>query len=97
MSSRLRYTILVHVFVFMFLANLDAQVQLDNSANTSITAITHNYSYTVGSGSERLMIVGVSIFSDYSSKFVNSMTYNGSAMTFQTASYSPDNKVRTEV
>ena len=98
MKRHLKFIIVSIPILLVSISDIGAQVLYDNSASAeSGSGTSISTSYTVGTGSERLLVVGVSIFRDGSSRFVTSMTYNGVAMTFQTGVNNPDGKVRTEV
>jgi hypothetical protein len=72
-----------------------AQITVDASSSANVSAGSLTWAHTVGSGSNRFLIVGVSIRNANSQ--VSGITYAGAALTFIGAQNNSDNAVRTEM
>ncbi len=74
---------------------LGAQITVDASSSATISASTLTWAHTVGSGSNRFLVVGVSIRN--AGNTVSGVTYGGAALTFIGARNNHDDAVRTEM
>ena len=75
--------------------DLTGQVVFDNASQASVNSSTLTWSHTVGSNSNRLLMVGVSIRGAGST--VSSVTYGGVPLTNLTSVSNHDNAVRAEM
>ncbi len=67
------------------------------SSGTAISTNTKTVSHTTGSGSSRLMLVGVSLFDGGAGRQVSSVTYSGQSLTFVGGRTDNSNSVRIEI
>lgn len=83
--------------VCLLAGETDAQVELENSATLSSAVSTYTTSFTIGNGHSRMLVVGVAMLPDETSKFVTSMSFEGQSLTFVNGVTNPDLEVRTEI
>jgi uncharacterized repeat protein (TIGR01451 family) len=72
-----------------------AQITVDHSSSATANASTLTWAHTIGSGSDRVLVVGVSIRN--AGRQVSGVTYGGAPLTFIGARNNHDNTVRTEM
>ncbi|MBI4848420.1 MAG: Ig-like domain-containing protein, partial [Nitrospirae bacterium] len=89
--------LIIFMFILGAVGSTFAAIAVDGTAtNSSSTTSTVSWSHTVGTGSNRLLVVGVS-FDARNSNTVSSVTYGGTALTNLRAEGTGANFARTEI
>jgi uncharacterized repeat protein (TIGR01451 family) len=78
-------------------ATSSSQKRAGTGTGTTPTFSSHTWSHTTGTGSNRLLLVGVSLESDSQGTTVSSVTYSGQSLTRAGFQQSIDNEARMEI
>ncbi|MDZ4405378.1 GEVED domain-containing protein [Prosthecobacter sp.] len=78
-------------------ATSTSQKRAGTGTGTSPTFSSHTWAHTTGTGSNRLLLVGVAIESDIQSTLVNSVTYSGQSLVKVGSQQSAEGEARMEI